>query len=150
MLLARRILRRPYGATLLELATGLALGAVALSMAVPPGLAARDRWAVRAASAEVAALLARARAEAPARGGMTVTVDAPAGTIRLLDGDSVVDRVTPIADHRVLLELGGSARQAELVFDALGLGRMASRRLVLTRGRASDTLTVSSYGRVSH
>lgn len=139
---------RTHGVTLLELTTALALVAVALSVAVPPGLAVRDRWAVHLAATDVAALLARARAEAPARGGVTVEVEEEAARVRLLQGDSVLAMARP--DERgVAVEIVGSPTRVELGFDALGIGRIASRRIVLVRGRAADTLVVSSYGRVT-
>jgi hypothetical protein len=127
--------------------TVLALVAVALGVAVPPVGAIRDRWAVRSASAELTALVARARAEAPARGGTRVELDALVSRVRLSGGDSVLDEAWLEREHGVRLDLGGRAG-AELVFDALGLGRIASRTIVLVRGSRRDTLTVSSYGRV--
>ena len=136
------------GVTLLELTTALALLAVALSVALPPGLAARDRWAVHVAAGEVASVFVRARAEAPARGGVRVEAEESTSSVRLFAGDSLLAGARPL-ERGVTLEIVGTATRVELTFDALGIGRIASRRIVLTRGRAADTLTVSSYGRVT-
>jgi hypothetical protein len=129
------------------MATVLVLVTVALGVALPPVGAIRDRWAVRSAAADVVALVARARAEAPARGGTRVELDALASRVSLRGADTVLAELWLERDHGVRLELGGRTR-AELAFDALGLGRVASRTIVLARRSRRDTLTVSSYGRV--
>lgn len=102
-----------------------------------------------AARGEVEALLLRARAEAPGFGGSRIEVVRPDDEVRLVAGDSIRARYRPGREHGVTLEIGGERERAEIVYDALGLGRIASRTLVFTRGRARDTLRVSSYGRVS-
>jgi hypothetical protein len=135
--------------SLIDLAGALALIAVALAVALPPAGALRDRLAVGAARNEVVALLLRARAEAPGFGGSRVEIVRPDDEVRLVSGDSVRARYRPGRDHGVDLEVGGDRDRADIVYDALGLGRIASRTLVFARGRVRDTLRISSYGRVA-
>jgi hypothetical protein len=131
------------------MATVLVLAAVAFGIALPPVGALRDRQQLHAASASLAALVVRARAEAPARGGTLVELDAGRSLVSLSAGDSVLEEAWLERDHGVRLELGGGRDRADVVFDVLGLGRVASRTVVLVRGGLRDTLTVSSYGRVA-
>lgn len=145
-------LRRPppsRGSTLAELATAMVLIAVGLTVALPPATTLRDRLAVGAASNEVVAIFVRARAAAPRFGGARVDVRAVEDEVLLVAADSVLARARLALEHGVDLVLTNGRDRAEIVYDALGLGRVASRTLVVRRGRAADTLRVSSYGRVA-
>jgi hypothetical protein len=137
------------GVTLVELATALALLAVGLSVALPPAAGLRDRLAVGAARNEVMALLLRARAEAPLRGGARIEFELGADEVRLVSGDSLLVLLHPLRDLGVEVSLGGGRESAEVAYDPLGLGRVASRTVIFARGRARDTLRISSYGRVT-
>lgn len=137
------------GTTLAELAAVLVLVAVGLAVATPPVTALRDRLAVGAAANETVALFVRARAVAPRFGGAEVEVRAADDEVRLVAGDSVLARVRLGDDLGVDLVLTNGRDDARMRYDGLGIGRIASRTLVLRRGRAADTLRVSSYGRVA-
>jgi Tfp pilus assembly protein FimT len=141
--------RTRSGASLLELATALALLAVGLSAALPPAAGLRDRLAVGAVRNEMLALLLRARAEAPARGGARLEIRVGDDEVRLFSGDSMVALHRFRRAQGVGVELGGGRDEADIVYDALGLGRVASRTVVIARGRMRDTIRISSYGRVA-
>lgn len=139
----------PAGATLLELLLALALVSVALGLALPPLGSLRNRSAVSAARESTVALLARARAEALARGGATVELDGPGASAVLRVAGVELARLDLGRRWRVGLELGGGRESAQVVYGPLGLGRVASRTLVFVRGGARAVLTVSAYGRVA-
>ena len=61
-------------------------------------------------------------------------------------GDSVIEARSLAVEYGVTLELGGSG-EAQLAFDALGLGRRASRTVVLRRGAAEARVVIAAYGR---
>lgn len=145
----RRGARHRRGVTLAELATVFVLLAVGLAAALPPAAGLRDRLAVGRAANEVVALLVRARAVAPRFGGARVEVSAATDELRLVADDSVLARARLGEGVRVDLVLTNGRDEADIVYDALGIGRVASRTIVVGRGRAADTLRVSSYGRVA-
>lgn len=47
------------------------------------------------------------------------------------------------------MTLSGQRAEAELRFDALGIGRIASQTIRLSRGDEDAVLVVSSYGRLA-
>jgi prepilin-type N-terminal cleavage/methylation domain-containing protein len=133
------------GVTLLELIATLLLVAVALAIVLPSPRAARDRVAVGSAARELALLLAQARETAVARGAAAVHLDTAAARARLsAPGAPPVD-----APLGALYGVRLAATRDSLAFDARGLGRGAANlRVVLSRGDARDTITVSRLGRV--
>ena len=133
------------GFTLLELSVALALLALAATAVLPAARRTTDRAAAVGAREAAAGLVVRARTEAMARGGATVRVRAADAAISIEAGDSVVAMRRLGPEFGVTLELG--AAEAELAFDALGIGRAASRTLVLRRGDAEVRLVVAAYGR---
>jgi Tfp pilus assembly protein FimT len=136
------------GTTLVELAAVLFLLAAVLSLLLPAAARARDRMAVVGAREEVVALLARARGEALTRGGAVLAVERGGSTIRVEAGGVVRAEVDLGRRYGVLLELSGSGGEARLSFDALGIGRAASKTFRFQRERASASVVVSAYGRV--
>lgn len=137
----------PYGTTLLEMALVVALFA-ALAFAGLRGFARlSDHWAVNGARSALAELIRETRVRAVARGGARVVLSAADHQARLEVGGGVVRRVMLLDDFAVRLDLGGS-EEVQLVFDASGVGRLASRSVGLARGGANARIVVSSYGRV--
>ena len=61
-------------------------------------------------------------------------------------GDSIVEVRRLAEEFGVTVDLGAGG-EAELVFDALGLGRRASRTVVLRRGEAESRVVIAAYGR---
>src|SRR5688572_24557453 len=123
------------GFTLPELAVVLLLMSIAGTALLPSARAASDRVAVTAAREAVAALAVRARTEAMVHGGASLRLRAADGRGWIEAGDAVVEARALAADYGVTVDLGEGG-EAELVFDALGLGRRASRTVILRRGRA--------------
>lgn len=138
------------GLTVLELLFFLALLSLGVASFLPALRHQRDRLAVAGAREAVAGVIARGRAEARARGGATVVLRAspPGAWVEREDGGVAV-LGSDLASFGVELGLGGEAPEARLRYDALGVGRVASRTLVFRRGRAEGALVVASYGRVS-
>jgi hypothetical protein len=134
--------------TVPELVVVLAVLAMAGTATLQAARRQVDRAAVRRAREELAALVIRARSEAMVQGGAVLTVDAAQRSGRVVAGDSLVTELRFGEDHAVAVELGGTAQRATLVFDELGLGRVASRTVVFRRGEERAALVVSAYGRV--
>ena len=134
------------GATLAELVTVLVLTAILLGVAVPRVRQIVERGAVRGAVADVLATLSAARQLAVSNGGgISVTLDAPAATIRVLRrGDTAMTR--PLGD---LFGVTLRTNRDSIAFDPRGLGSGAANlTLVVTRGSTADTVVVSRLGRV--
>src|SRR5688572_12414956 len=132
--------------TLPEVVLVLTLMGIAGTALLPSARAASDRLAVTAAREAVAALTARARSEAMAHGGAILHLRASDGHGWIEAGDSVLELRRLSEEFGVSVDLGAGG-EAELVFDALGLGRRASRTVVLRRGDAEARLVIAAYGR---
>ena len=134
------------GQTLPELVVVLAMIGVLSGIAVPNVSAARDRAVVRDGATELVAVLDAARAAAQRRGVPAVAAfDAPGGTARV-----IVERDT-ILVHQLGAELGVSLRTSRdsVVYGPSGRGYgAANTTLIVARGAAEDTVTVSRLGRV--
>lgn len=140
-------MRPRHGYTLIELLLVLTVLAVLLGLALPPLGRWRDRAAVRAARDELAGAVAWTRMAAAARGGAALAVDPVAGQVwtRARDGTDSAP-VNLSARYAVRVETGTNG-VVLLQYDALGIGRMASRTFTLRRGDAVAGVTVSAYGR---
>lgn len=135
------------GFTLLELVAVMTLLALGVAHLLPQARRWGDRVAVRAAREEVVGLLHRARMEAVAWGGATVVITSAPPEVELwVTGRSVA--ISSLRDQGVALTLSGDRPRVELVYDALGLGRVASQTLRFRRGSAEALLVVSAWGRV--
>ncbi len=144
---ARRSPLRPTrsGHTLAELVTVLAVLGVVLGVTVPRAAHVLDTAAVLVARQEATALLALARGHALAAGRATaVAVEAAAARLVVHAGaDTLRD-----ASWRALgVTLQATRDSLAYGPDGLGVGA-ANLRLVLRRGAAADTLSVSRLGRV--
>lgn len=134
------------GHTLIELIAVLLIGSLALAVGLPAADAQRDRWAVAGAREAVVGAVGSARATAMTRGGASLFVD-PAGDSIWSSGPWGASEVVDLR-RQFGVDLGPDGTPIELRFGPLGLGRVASRTLVLRRGSAASSLTISSYGRV--
>ena len=138
-------MRRAF--TLIDLALTVSLSALAAAIAVPRTVAIADALRVRAATDDAVNALATARQAAIHRGELaTLVADAARAT--------VVVRVGP--DTLVRRDLAGTwgvrlvATRDSIRFAPTGLGYgAANTTLVLSRGRAADTVVVSRLGRVT-
>jgi type II secretory pathway pseudopilin PulG len=126
----------------------LALLALAGAATLPAARAQLDRAAIAGAREALVAAVARVRAEAILRGGATLHVDA--GTSRVwVSADGLPPDPLPLdREFGVRLELPGGQGRAALAFDGLGIGRAASRTIVLRRGSADASVVIAAYGRV--
>lgn len=132
----------------MELCATLLIMAVGVSFVAPVARHLQDRMAVVAAREEVAGLVAQARAEAMARGSAVVVVETSPGSASLQAPGRPVRRISVQADLGVQVGLSRGRAAAELRYNALGLGQVASETVSFRRGRAEGALVVSGYGRV--
>ncbi len=141
---------RHHGFTILELLTVLALLGAGLAVSLPAARGQRDRTAVLGAREDVASLIQRARAEAIARGGATVRLTADPPVAELMSEEEVLARSVLGLEYGadLVMELSRDRAEAELTFDALGIGRISSQTIQFRRGHAEAALVVSSFGRV--
>ena len=137
--------QRP-GHTLAELVVVLALIGATGAIALGAWHALTDRARVRMAAADLATLLAEARDEALARGGVVAArFDTADGSVTLRSGTDTLARRRLAALHGVRLLV----TRDSVAYSALGLGRgLANARFVLVRGSAAETVWVSRLGRV--
>ena len=135
------------GTTLLELAVVLVLIALAGTAVLPAARRQADRSALIGAREAVAAFIARTRTEAMLVGAASLRVRTAEADLAVLTADSLVTVLHLGSQFGVAIELGGGAAEAELHFDGLGLGRVASRTITLRRGQDEVALVVSAYGR---
>jgi len=91
----------------------------------------------------------QARMEAVARGGSRVLLQASPPAVELWSGGVLRTRSDLLQDYSVSMVLSGGRPAAEIVFGALGVGRVASQTIRLTRNGVECGLVVSSLGRVT-
>jgi type IV fimbrial biogenesis protein FimT len=137
---------RSAGHTLTELVVALTLMGILLSMAAPRLDVLRDRAAVRSAATELAATLASARRAAMLRSSAAaVVIDAEHSAATVVVGvDTIFTR--SLGDE---LGVQLSATRDTVLYGPSGRGWGASNTsIVVSRGRAADTIFVSRLGRV--
>ena len=139
-------MRSPSGYSLLELALVLVMAGILLLLATPALHHARDVFATRAARDYLITQLALARVLAPAHAGSEVRLDTAAAILAVRAGTREHVRTSLHERYGVALGLAGPESVA-LRFDGIGLGRMSSRTITLTRGSARAGLSISAYGR---
>ncbi|HEX9565499.1 MAG TPA: GspH/FimT family pseudopilin [Gemmatimonadaceae bacterium] len=133
------------GFTLLELSVSLVLVGLMAGLTMPRYVAWRDRIAVEAAASTAVSLLATARHAALRRAAVTA-VRFDTGTAEVL-----VHSRSDTIERRPLGEVHGvrlTATRDSIAYGPAGLGYgAANTRLVMTRGAAAETVTVSRLGR---
>ena len=145
---------RPYpvpsasrpGVTLVELCLVLTLFGILASIATHQVTRYIDRAAARAAVAEAASVVLRARDEAMAqRTPASVRIDTVVATLELSMRGVVLSRVALGHAHGVAL----STTRDSLTYDVRGLGYGAANlTMIARRGAAAESLVVSRLGRV--
>jgi Tfp pilus assembly protein FimT len=136
------------GHTLAELCTTLLILTVGVSFVAPAARHLQDRMAVVAAREAVAGLVAEARVQAMVRGSAVVVVETSPATVSLESPGRPSRRIPVQADLGVEIALSRGRPAAELRYNVLGLGQVASETVSFRRGRAVAALVVSGYGRV--
>lgn len=138
------------GFTILEMITALVILGSAVAFSLPAMKRQVDRTAVLGAREELAGLLHRARAEAVSLGGAKLHLVADPPAVELRAGGALLSRREFLDDYGpgISMTLSRDRAEAELAFDALGIGRIASQTIRFTRGAAEAGLVVSAYGRL--
>lgn len=137
--------RRGY--TLIEILLVMTLLSVLVAVAAPLFGRWQSRLAVTAARDELASALALTRMTAVGAGGAELVIDSARGSAwAVTAARDTVYRLT-LADQYGVRVATGSEAPVAIRFDGLGIGRMANRRVSLTRGRETAGLTISAYGR---
>jgi len=137
------------GFTLLELVTVVALLGLALAEAVPAARRLADRLAVVGAREELVGLFHRVRAEALANGEASVTLVASPPMAQVWSGGLLRAEADLGGSYGVEMALSMDRDRAELFFDAMGLGRVSSQSIRISRGGEEAGLVISSVGRVT-
>lgn len=143
----RRVARR--GFTLLELVTVVTLVGLALAEALPAARTLMDRMAVVGAREAAMGVFHRARMEAVARGGARMVLVASPAAVELWSDGNLRLGLDLAGEFGIEMTLSAGGEVAEIGFDPLGLGRVASQTLTFTREKARAGLVVSSLGRVT-
>jgi Tfp pilus assembly protein FimT len=134
------------GTTLVELVVVTAVIGLLCLIAAPRATALLDSAHVRGAAVELSAAFGTARELAVLRGGLTaVTLDSTDATVVVRAGADT----THVRRLHALYGVTLRATRDSMAYAATGLGHGASNlRVVLARGAASETVTVSRLGRV--
>jgi Tfp pilus assembly protein FimT len=134
------------GVTLVELCLVLALVGTLASLATWQVTGYLDRTSARAAIAEAATVVLRARDEAMAqRTPISVRIDTVVAALELSERGVVLSRAALGHAHGVTL----STTRDSLTYDVRGLGYGAANlTLIARRGAAAESLVVSRLGRV--
>jgi Tfp pilus assembly protein FimT len=139
-------MRTRSGTTLLEVLLVLTIVATLLGIAGTGLAGARDQLAVTGACQRLVASLALARSAALMHGGAVLVVDTARSAWQVAPAPYSRAAAADQAGHvRLLL----ASQDPVIRFDAFGLGRMANRSIIFSRGRAQARLTLSIYGRAS-
>ncbi len=134
------------GYTLVELLLVTSIIAILVAIAVPRTRHLLDAASVRGGAGDAASMLELARHTAMAR-GQRVSVDIDTGPARLTmrSGTDTLARRNEKALHGVRY----ATTRSPVVYSQLGLGYGVSNlTLIVTRGSAAETVTVSRLGRV--
>lgn len=134
------------GTSLAELLAALTVAALLVAAGGRAVASVADGAATHAAGAELRATFASARALAVLRATRTaVRLDSAAGTVAVHVGSDTVRRLVLRTRYGVRV----TTTRDSMAYAPLGIGYGAANlRVVLTRGRASDTVAVSRLGRV--
>jgi prepilin-type N-terminal cleavage/methylation domain-containing protein len=134
------------GFTLAEIGIVLALLGIVAGVAFPRFAGFRDQLAVRGATSSLVFALATARHSAIRRATrVAVTVDTVSAQVFVRSGPDTLEHLDLREVHGVTVE----ATRDSVAFSPTGLGYgAANTRLILRRGAAVDTVTVSRLGRV--
>ena len=133
------------GTTLIEIGVTVGILGLMASLTFPKFGAYRDRVAVDAATSSTLSLLATARHAALRRATRTaVHLDTLTATVFVVAGIDTLER-RPLRDvHGVVF----STTRDSIAYSSSGLGfGAANTQIVLRRGSAADTISVSRLGR---
>ena len=141
-------MRARSGFTIVETTFVLALSSALAAIALPRAWSFVDRIEVRGAVTEIESMFSLARHTAIARGAqIALDIDQARKTVSIRSGaETIVTREIGLA-HGVDL----STNRTSITYSPIGVGYGAANfSLIVSRGRAVDTLVVSRLGRVRH
>lgn len=132
--------------TLLELLLVVTIIGVITGVAIPRSRHLLDRIAVRGAAGDAAAMLELARHTAMTRGDrISVDIDSSPARLTMRAGDDTLRR----RDEKTIHGVRFTASRTPVVYSQLGMGfGVSNLTLMVTRGSAAETVTVSRLGRV--
>jgi type II secretory pathway pseudopilin PulG len=133
------------GMTLIEVGLTVGILGIMAGLTFPRFGSYRDRTAVDAATSSTLSLLATARHAALRRATRTaVHLDSSRGTVFIVAGVDTIERRPLREVHQVEF----SASRDSIAFTPSGLGfGAANTQIILRRGAAADTISVSRLGR---
>jgi prepilin-type N-terminal cleavage/methylation domain-containing protein len=137
------------GFSLPELVLVMTILGLALGGALPAATRLRDRLAVVGARESVVGIFHRARIEAVAFGGASIVLRVSPPGAELWAAGALRSSVPLGGDLDVDMTLSSGRERVEILFDALGLGRVASQTIRFMRNGSRSGLVVSSLGRVT-
>jgi len=141
-------MRARPGFTIVETTLVLALSSALAAISLPRAWSFIDRIEVRGAVTEIESMFSLARHTAIARGAqVTLEIDGARGAVTIRSATETIRTREPGLAHGVSL----SANRSGITYSPIGVGYGAANfSLVVSRGRALDTIVVSRLGRVRH
>jgi prepilin-type N-terminal cleavage/methylation domain-containing protein len=141
-------MRNVGGFTLIEVVIAVTLAGLLSAITISRAGGFIDRIEVHGATTEVESMFSRARHIAIARGAQTtLDIDPLLGTVTIRGSTDVLSSRDLGANHGVKLD----TNRTSITYSAIGVGYGAANfTMILSRGRAADTIYVSRLGRVRH
>lgn len=133
------------GTTLIEIAVTVGILGLMAGLSFPRFGSYRDRIAVDAATSSTMSLLATARHAALRRATITaVHLDTMTAEVLVVAGPDTLEKRSLLEVHGVTM----STSRDSIAFAASGLGYgAANTQIIIRRGQAADTISVSRLGR---
>ena len=139
---------RHDGFTLIEIVIVLTLAGLLSAITIARAGAFIDSIEVRGATTEAESMFSRARNIAVARGTQTtLDIDPQSSTLSIRNSSELLSSRDLGEAHGVTIY----SNRTSITYSPIGLGYGAANfTMVLSRGRATDTIYVSRLGRVRH
>ena len=141
-------MRRREAFTIIELTVVMAIASALFAITIPRASGFIDRIELHAAISEIESMFSLARHVAIARGTQsTLDIDAANGEMTVKSSSAIIRTAELARAHGVVL----STNKTSIAYSPIGVGYGAANfSLVVSRGRAVDTVVVSRLGRVRH
>lgn len=138
----------PRGFTLVEIVIVLTIAGLLSAITISRAGGFIDRIEVHGATTEAESMFSRARHIAIARGSQTtLDIDPARGTLSIRGSNEVLSSRDLGAAHGVSID----TNRTSITYSPIGVGYGAANfTMILSRGRAADTIYVSRLGRVRH
>ena len=141
-------MHRARGFTLIEIVMVLSLAGILSAITISKAGTFLDRIEVHGATTEAESMFSRARHTAIARGiQTTLEIDPVRQTLSIKAANEVLSSRNFNATHGVDID----TNKTSMTYSPIGVGYGAANfTMILSRGRAADTIYVSRLGRVRH